>query len=362
MLAAALVRFPVFRDLRIQFAALACVTALPFVAGAAYDIWFAIQTSSGSNLTGSRSDVIEVRIGGLAIALVVSGLLAALMLHRMLPARDGAAAEKAPRDPRAINRLVERQVALRTQDLERSKRELDSYSYVISQNLRAPLGAIDACATLIEHHHAAGLDPEGVALIVRLRGNAQRMAALVDGLFEYARLGSRRLVMQKLDMTDVARVALEDMHLTAADMERVSIGSLPVVPADAALLAQAWRALIDNALKFSARSGDRAVRIEGAVRHGVAEFRISDSGAGFEPAHEAKLFYLFGRLHGEAEFPGLGIGLAIVKRIVERHGGIVWADGTPGKGASFGFGLPLGAPGEPPPPPPRAVDVYVNVN
>jgi len=349
MLAAALDRFPLFRDLRVQFAALACVTALPFVAGAAYDIWFALQTTSGVIASHARSDVIEVRVGGLAIALMVSGLLAALMLHRMMPARDPAAAGEAPENPRAINRLLERRVEFRTRALERSMRELESYSYLVSHNLRAPLRAIDACATLIETHHAAGLYQEGVALVVRLRSSAQRMGAMMDGLIEYARLGSRRLVLQKVDMTDVARVALEDMRLSAEQLERVSIGSLPSVPADAGLLAQVWRHLIDNALKFSARSGDRAVRIEGAVRHGVAEFRISDSGIGFEPAQEAKLFNLFERLHRETEFPGLGIGLAIVKRIVERHGGIVWAEGTPGKGASFGFALPLGAPGEAPP-------------
>ncbi len=347
MLAATLDRFPLFRDLRVQFAALACVTALPFVAGAAYDIWFALQTTSGVIASNARSDVIEVRIGGLAIALMVSGLLAALMLHRMMPARDPAG--EAPENPRAINRLLERRVEFRTRALERSMRELESYSYLVSYNLRAPLRAIDACATLIESHHAAGLDREGAALVVRLRSSAQRMGAMMDGLIEYARLGSRRLVLQKVDMTDVARVALEDMRLSAEQLDRVSIGSLPSVPADAGLLAQVWRHLIDNALKFSARSGDPAVRIEGTVRHGVAEFRISDSGIGFEPAQEAKLFSLFERLHRETEFPGLGIGLAIVKRIVERHGGIVWAEGTPGKGASFGFALPLGAPGEAPP-------------
>jgi len=349
MLTAVLDRFPALRDLRVQFAALACVTALPFVAGAAYDIWFALQTSSSTVLSGSRSDVIEVRIGGLAIALIVSGLLAALMLHRMLPAHEGDGAVEAPRDLHALNRLLERRVELRTRDLERSNRELDSYSYVISHNLRAPLRAIDACATLIERHHVAGLDAEGASLVKRLHGNAQRMAGMVDGLLEYARLGRRWLVLQKLDMTDVARVALDEMHLGPADLERISIGSLPSVPADAALLAQAWRHLIENALKFSAGAGDRQVRIEGAVRRGLAEFRISDHGAGFDPAHEAKLFKLFERLHGETEYPGLGIGLANVKRIVERHGGLVWAEGSPGKGAVFGFTLPLGAQGEAPP-------------
>src|SRR5512134_756865 len=344
MLAAALDRFPALRDLRVQFAALAAVVALPFVAGAAYDIWFAIQATSSAIQPGARSDVIEVRIGGLAIALTVSGLLAVLILHRMMPGSEGAAPQGTPRDLRALNSLLERRVATRTRDLERSIRELESYTQVISSNLRAPLGAIAACATLIERHHRAGLDAEGSALFARMRGNALLMDAMVDGLIDFARLARRRLVVQQVDMNDVVRTAVEGMHLGVLDEERIQIERLPTVPADASLFALAWRHLIDNALKFSAGARDRKVRIEGEVRHGVAEFRVSDRGAGFDPVQAGRLFNLFERLHDEEEFPGVGVGLAIVKRVVERHGGVVWAEGEPGKGATFGFSLPLGLP------------------
>jgi light-regulated signal transduction histidine kinase (bacteriophytochrome) len=344
MLAAALDRFPALRDLRVQFAALATVVALPFVAGAAYDIWFAIQATSSAIQPGPRSDVIEVRIGGLAIALTVSGLLAVLILHRMMPGSEGAAPQGTPRDLRALNSLLERRVATRTRDLERSIRELESYTQVISSNLRAPLGAIAACATLIERHHRTGLDAEGSALFARMRGNALLMDAMVDGLIDFARLARRRLVVQQVDMNDVVRTAVEGMHLGVLDEERIQIERLPTVPADASLFALAWRHLIDNALKFSAAARDRKVRIEGEVRHGVAEFRVSDRGAGFDPVQAGRLFNLFERLHDEEEFPGVGVGLAIVKRVVERHGGVVWAEGEPGKGATFGFSLPLGLP------------------
>lgn len=343
---AVLHRVPALRDFRVQFVALACVTALPFVAGAAYDIWFAMQTTSGTILSQARNDVIEVRIGGLAIALMVSGLLAVLMLHRMMPSFEAPAGDATPREQRALDALLEHRVESRTRELERSIRELESYAHVVSQNLQAPLRAIDACTTLIEQRCRANLDREGVALFERVRVNAQRMGGLVDALIEYSRLERRRLVVQPVDMTDVVKATVEEMYLGAADEDRVSIAMLPQVPADAALLSQVWRQLIDNALKFSARSSDRVIRIEGVVRHGVAEYRISDRGAGFDPAHDAKLFKLFERLHGESDFPGMGIGLAIVKRIVERHGGCVWAEGAPGQGASFGFALPLGAPGE----------------
>jgi light-regulated signal transduction histidine kinase (bacteriophytochrome) len=348
MLVAALDRFPSLRDMRVQFAALAAVVALPFVAGAAYDIWFALQATSSAILAGPRSDVIEVRIGGLAIALIVSGLLATLILHRMMPAREAPARGAAPRDLRALNTLLERRVEARTRELERSIRELESYTHVISHNLRMPLGAIAACATLIERHHDERLGAEGRALFGRLRGNALRMSAMVDGLLDYARLARRRLVVQALDMTDVVKAAMDDMRLEADDADRIAVARLPSVQADAALFALAWRQLIDNALKFSADARDRKVRIEGEVRHGVAEFRISDRGVGFDPARVGKLFSLFERLHGEDEFPGVGTGLAVVKRIVERHGGVVWAEGEPGKGATFGFSLPLGLPAEAP--------------
>jgi signal transduction histidine kinase len=346
MLAAVLDRFPAARDVRVQFAALALVTALPFVAGGAYDIWFSLQTTHGSVFSAGRPDVIEVRVGGLAIALLVSGLLAALILYRMLPDRGEAGRAATPRDLRALNTLLERRVEARTRELERSIRELESYTHVISHNLRTPLNAIAACATLIERHHRARLDAEGSALFERLRGNALRMGVMIEGLIDYARLARRRLVVQAVDMTGVVKAAIDDMRLGLLDEERITIERLPEVPADAGLFALAWRQLIDNALKFSGASRDRKVRIEGAVRHGVAEFRISDRGVGFDPAQVGKLFDLFERLHGEEEFPGVGIGLAIVKRIVERHGGVVWAEGEPGKGATFGFSLPLGLPVE----------------
>lgn len=333
-------RVPALRDLRVQFIALACVTALPFVAGAAYDIWFAMQTTSGIAMADARSDVIEVRVGGLAIALMVSGLLAALMLHRMMPSRDRPAGDAAPQGQRAFNALLENRVESRTRQLERSIHELESHVQVVSERLGAPLRAIDACATLIEERCRPRLDAEGLALFERLRANVQRMNGLAGALLEYSRLARRRLVAQLVDMTDVVKAAVEDMHLGAADKGRISIGMLPRVSADAVLLSQVWRQLIDNALKFSAHSSDSSVRIEGAVRHGVAEFRVNDRGAGFDPAHDAKLFNLFGRLHREMEYPGLGVGLAVVKRIVERHGGCVWAEGAPGRGATFGFALP----------------------
>lgn len=342
MLAAVLHRFPALRDLRVQFAALAFVTALPFVAGAAYDIWFAMQTTSGSILPHAGSDVIEVRIGGLAIALMVSGLLAGLILHRMMPARAAAAESTLPRELRALNALLERRVEQRTRELERSMRELEAYSYAISHNLQGPLRAIDASTVLIERH-AAAIGGEGSALLKRLREGVQRMAGMLEALAEHARLGRRRLVLQTVEMGDVVKLALDELRLPDAERERVALASLPAVPADAALLGIAWRALIDNALKFSRGARDRHVQIEGEVRRGFAEFRVTDAGAGFDPAQAGKLFNLFERLHREDDHPGLGAGLALVKRIVERHGGFVWADGTPGKGATFGFALPLTA-------------------
>lgn len=341
MLAAALVRFPALRDLRVQFAALACVTALPFVAGAAYDIWFAMQTAAGSGLTDPRSEVIEVRVGGLAIALTVSGLLAVLILQRMMPS--------APADRNSASRPATRTVsvdAARARDMERAIRELESYSNVITQSLRAPLRTIEACATLIERHHRSHLNAEAVALFRRLRLNAERMAQMLDGLIEFIRLGQRRVVAQPVQMTELVQATIEEMRLPEAEEARITVEPLPAAAADARLLALVWRHLIDNALKFSAHAADRRIRIEGIARHGVAEYRIIDRGTGFDAAQEGKLFNLFERLHREEDFPGLGIGLAAVKRIVERHGGCVWAEGGAGEGATFGFALPLGAAGE----------------
>lgn len=345
MLAAALSRFPAMRDLRVQFAALACVTALPFVAGAAYDIWFAMQAAAGSALTDTRASFIEVRIGGLAIALMVSGLLAGLILHRMMPGKAGAS-EARPAERAAAGVLPAG--TARERDMDRAIRELESYSGVITQNLRAPLRTIEACATLIDRHHRSHLNAEGIALFRRLRMNAERMAEMLDGLMEFIRLGRRRLVMQTVQMSELVRATVEEMRLPEADEARIAIDRLPAISADARLLSLAWRHLLDNALKFSAHAADRRIHIEGVTRHGVAEFRITDRGTGFDPAQEAKLFNLFERLHRDEDFPGLGIGLAVVRRIVERHGGCVWAESGADGGATFGFALPLGTPGEAP--------------
>jgi len=344
MLAAVLARSPALRDLRVQFVSLASVVALPFVAGAVYDIWFSMQTASGSLLTGPHSDVVEVRIGGLAIALIVSGLLAVLILHRMMPGTTQAGAAPVRTTGAAAGVAVPESV--RARDLERAIRELESYSSLITQNLRAPLRTIEACATLIERHHRSSLNSEGLALFRRLRVNAERMAQMLDGLIEFIRLGQRRLVVQTVQMTDLVRATIEEMRLPEADEARIEVGVLPAAPADARTLSFAWRHLLDNALKFSAHAGDRRIHVEGVARHGVAEYRVIDRGAGFDPAQEGKLFHLFERLHREEDFPGLGIGLAAVRRVVERHGGCVWAEAGPDGGAVFGFALPLGAPGE----------------
>lgn len=345
MLVASLDRLPALRDLRVQFAALACVTALPFVAGAAYDIWFAMQAAAGSGITPPRAEFIEVRIGGLAIALIVSGLLAVLVLQRMMPARAEANAG-ALGAPRATGLAAAPPGFAQTRDMERAIRELESYSNVITQNLRAPLRTIEACATLIERHHRNHLNSEGMALFRRLRLNAERMAEMLDGLIEYIRLGRRRLVLQPVQMTELVKATVEEMRLPEADEARITVERLPAAPADARLLSIVWRHLVDNALKFSAHAADRRIRIEGVARHGVAEYRVTDGGTGFDLAQEAKLFRLFERLHREDDFPGLGIGLAAVKRIVERHGGCVWAESGAGEGATFGFALPLGTAGE----------------
>jgi light-regulated signal transduction histidine kinase (bacteriophytochrome) len=263
----------------------------------------------------------------------------------MMPAAGARGAMS--RGARASAHGVELPETARERDLERAIRELESYSNTITQNLRSPLRTIEACATLIERHHRSHLNAEGVALFRRLRLNTQRMAEMLDGIIEFIRLGRRWLVIQPVRMTDLVKAVLEEMRLPEADQSRIVVGDLPAVPADARLLGVVWRNLIDNALKFSAHATERSVRIEGVARHGVAEYRVIDCGAGFDPSQEGKLFNLFERLHRDEDYPGLGIGLAVVKRIVERHGGVVWSEGTAGAGATFGFALPRGTAEEP---------------
>jgi light-regulated signal transduction histidine kinase (bacteriophytochrome) len=210
----------------------------------------------------------------------------------------------------------------------------------VSHDLRAPLRAIAGFAAMLRGQNGAALPETGRHQLERIEANAARMGALIDDLLKLSRASMQELKRRPTDMEALARMAAHEATEHAARHVEVLIHPLPQVQGDHALLRQVWANLIDNAVKYS--RGTHAPRIEIGARSldKAVEYYVRDNGAGFDPQHAARLFGLFQRLHSEEEFEGTGVGLALVERIVRRHGGTVSAEGAPGSGATFRFSLP----------------------
>jgi signal transduction histidine kinase len=233
---------------------------------------------------------------------------------------------------------LEVRVHERTAELEATNKELESFSYSVSHDLRAPLRAVDGYARMLEEDHGTKLDEESKRLLRVVRDAAERMGTLIDDLLAFSRLGRQEPVRRALDMTALAREVTAELN--GAGLARVQLAALPAASGDAALVRQVWANLIGNALKYSGKRSDARVEIGGRAEGAENVYWVRDNGVGFDMRYAAKLFGVFQRLHRADEFPGTGVGLAIVQRVVLRHGGRVWAEGRPGEGACFFFSLP----------------------
>jgi signal transduction histidine kinase len=233
---------------------------------------------------------------------------------------------------------LEARVRERTAELEATNRELESFSYSVSHDLRAPLRAVDGYARMLEEDHAARLDDEGRRLLAVVRGASMRMGLLIDDLLAFARLGRQAPQRRPLDMTSLAREVADELN--GAGLARIDLPALPQASADPALLRQVWTNLLGNALKYSGKRKDARVEIGGREADAENHYWVRDNGVGFDMRYADKLFGVFQRLHRVEEFPGTGVGLAIVQRVVTRHGGRVWAESRLGEGACFYFSLP----------------------
>jgi signal transduction histidine kinase len=234
---------------------------------------------------------------------------------------------------------LETRVQARTAALEAANQELAAFSYSVSHDLRAPLRAVDGYARMLQEDFAERLGKEGARQLGVVRGEARRMGQLIDDLLAFSRAGRQALRAARIDMAALARDVASELAPEFPQAE-VQVGELPPAAADPALLRQVWLNLIGNALKYSARHPAPRVEIGGRADGAQAEYWVQDNGAGFDERYAHKLFGVFQRLHGAHDFPGTGVGLAIVQRVVARHGGRVWAAGKPGAGARFSFALP----------------------
>jgi PAS domain S-box-containing protein len=244
---------------------------------------------------------------------------------------------------RELNAELEQRVQKRTVELEAANKDLEAFSYSVSHDLRAPLRTIEGFASILNADYAERLDDQGRHYLARVAAGAQRMSRLVDDLLAFSRLGRTTLERQEVSPGEIVQEVLLELgeHEKARRIEIV-LQDLPRCHADRGLLRQLYVNLLANAFKYT--RGRDAARVEiGCLQQGEDQvYFVKDNGAGFDMNYAGKLFGVFQRLHHDAQFEGTGVGLSIVKRVVQKHGGRVWAEAAPEQGATFFFTLPAG--------------------
>lgn len=242
---------------------------------------------------------------------------------------------------RKLNEELEWRVAERTQQLEAVNHELESFSYSVSHDLRAPLRSIDGFSQIVLKRYGGQLDEAGRGYLDRVRRASQRMGELIDDLLQLSRIGRGDLRRQDVDLSRIAGSVIEELRRSEPERKidcRIQQGLCAY--GDPGLMQVVLDNLIGNAWKFTRYSGDPQIAIGEMQSEGEVVYFVRDNGAGFDGAYSNKLFQAFQRLHQESEFEGTGIGLATVQRVIRRHKGLIWAEGEPGQGASFYFTLP----------------------
>ncbi|HEX8516282.1 MAG TPA: PAS domain S-box protein [Bacteroidia bacterium] len=242
---------------------------------------------------------------------------------------------------RKLNEELEERVRERTIQLEAVNKELESFSYSVSHDLRAPLRAISGYASMVVEDYAGILDEEGKRLLGVVQDNAKKMGGLIDDLLAFSRLGKKEIHKSEINIRELVEATISELNKSTEHHADIRIGNMINVKGDYSLLSQAFFNLISNAVKYSSKKEEPIVTINSEIKGQEAVFSVSDNGAGFDMKYGHKLFGVFQRLHASDEFEGTGVGLAIVQRVVSKHGGRIWAEGVVDEGATFYFTLPL---------------------
>ncbi len=256
--------------------------------------------------------------------------------------RDGSQQRRAKASIDDINKELEARVRQRTQQLEAANRELEAFTYSVSHDLTAPIRAIDGFASALAEDYGGVLDAEGKRFLELVCKNTRRMGQMVQDFLRLSRLENSQFKMRVVDMTALAKSVIDDPAFAMPKANgKVEIDNLPEAYGDPAFLRQIFENLLSNAIKYSRQKETPRISVSGETKKGEAIYCVKDNGVGFDEKQAGDLFGVFQRLHSSDEFEGNGVGLAIVRRIVLRHGGRVWAESKPNKGSSFYFCLPI---------------------
>ncbi|NOT75895.1 MAG: PAS domain S-box protein [Cyclobacteriaceae bacterium] len=240
-----------------------------------------------------------------------------------------------------LNNELENRVTVRTKQLQELNQELEAFTYSISHDLRAPLRIMNGFGQILLEDYSHQFDSEGQVILGRIMRNAKRMGQLIDDLLNFSRLGRAELTISEVNMNNLVKEVVEELVVGGTMIpEKFKLLKLPPAKGDFNLLKQVWINLLSNAIKYSGKKDQPMIEVGSLKQDDKTVYYVKDNGNGFDMQYYSKLFGVFQRLHKESEFSGTGVGLALVQRIIARHGGTVWAEGKPLEGAVFYFNLP----------------------
>ncbi len=246
---------------------------------------------------------------------------------------------------RRENAALQKMEQQRAEELAAAYQDLESFTYTISHDLRAPLLFVKDFAARLERDYSDKLDGQGRQMLQVIGDGCRSMDEMVVGLLEFSRATRHPLTLIQLDMTPIVKTAIHEARARFPHPRAVvEVGTLPTAAADPAVIRHVWANLLGNAFKYSARRDQPRIKVSGRTEGGETIYAVEDNGTGFDMEYADRLFGVFMRLHNSREFPGTGVGLAIARRIVERHGGRIWVRAVPDVGACFEFALPATAP------------------
>jgi signal transduction histidine kinase len=304
-------------------------------------LYVVVGLSEEDYLAEWRED--SLRIAGLTGLFVLGSSALLWLLHsawrRQVAVTEELAHEK--EEVRLLNNQLEHRVEQRTAMVEAANKELEEFSYSISHDMRTPLRAINGFSEILLDEHSARLDEEGVRLLKVVRDNARNMGYQIDGILLFLRMGKRMMKCVPIDTARLAQEAFAELQTAnPARRMRLDMGPLPEAWGDHDMIRQVLASLLSNAIKFSSSGSEAVVELSGTENENETVYAVKDYGVGFDMQYVDKLFKMFERVHTTGQYEGSGIGLAIVKRIVTRHGGRVWAESKVDQGTTIHFALP----------------------